>query len=75
MLLLTLAAGFTINLRRLYKMTLSKQPLTLSAEEWQQWQDEHKNNADPTALFYKRCVQYMEAFVCKMKEEAFCVLK
>ncbi|CAN0313296.1 unnamed protein product [Pylaiella littoralis] len=54
MMLLILAVGFTINLRRLYNMTLGKQTLTLSAEEWRQWGDEHKDNSDPTALFYKR---------------------
>lgn len=54
MLLLTLAVGFTLNVRRLYNMTLSKQPLTLSAEEWKAWQEEHKDHADSTALFYER---------------------
>ena len=54
MLLLTLVVGFTLNVRRLYNMTLSKQPLTLSADEWKEWQEEHKDQPDPTALFYKR---------------------
>lgn len=54
MLLLTLAVGFTLNVRRLYNMTLSKQTLTLSAKEWKEWQEEHKDHADSTALFYER---------------------
>lgn len=54
MLLLTLAVGFTFGVRRLYNMTLSTQPLTLSAEEWKEWQEEHKDHADSTALFYER---------------------
>lgn len=54
LLLLTLAIGFTVNTRRLYNMTLSKQTLTLTEEEWKEWHDDHKNHADPTSLFYKR---------------------
>lgn len=54
MLLLTLAVGFTLNVRRLYNMTLSKQTLTLTAEEWKEWQEEHKDHADSTSLFYER---------------------
>lgn len=54
MLLLTLIVGFTVNTRRLYNMTLMKQPLTLSADEWKEWQDEHASHPDPTMLFYKR---------------------
>lgn len=54
MLLVVLAVGFTINTRRLYNMTMSSQRLTLTADEWKEWHDQHKDHADPTALFFQR---------------------
>lgn len=59
MLMVTLVIGFTFNIRRIYNMTLTKQTLMLSDEEWAAWKEEHKDNADPVALFYKTWVEYL----------------
>lgn len=54
LLLFILAAGFTLNVRRLYKMTGNNQLLTLTEDEWKEWKEEHKDHTDPTSLFYER---------------------
>ncbi|CAN0097586.1 unnamed protein product, partial [Ectocarpus sp. 12 AP-2014] len=54
LLLFILAAGFTLNVRRLYKMTGNRQRLTLTEDEWKEWMEEHKDHTDPTSLFYER---------------------
>lgn len=54
LLMLTLIVGFIYNARRLYNMTLSKQAVTLSADEWKEWEEAHKDHPDAIGLFYKR---------------------